>query len=330
MRPHVYFTHHPRSIKKKASELVECLKVDGPSSKIPCKTVEGVAKALYLGSVAEPLSSRTIALIARSIVAELFWVDKQSSMALQEELADLVTSNFITRWMTEFQRGCNHRHDDSLYPTFDDLVSQLEDVRFKQSNPRLGESDLEDLYLEELEITECANTPSATSSQSSVTQVPGPSSSEPDRTPTQSRMELPSDDACPEETLCLASVLLSDLYSVGFIHLDVMQTCILYLVDNLCLASDIRCLYVLFDRGATHLAPSLGLVFLRTCHYKIMLAGSTMPKDDINEIVELLTLIDDIISEDTMYRNNPSVASYAQRACHRWDSTIVGDISIKC
>lgn len=143
----------------------------------------------------------------------------------------------------------------------------MEQVKLNQSNPRLAESSFVDLHLEE---TEGDNI----SPQSSP--VPG-HSAVPHSTPTQAEMTLPSaDEPCLEEDLFSASILLSDLYSMGFIHPDVMQTCILYIINNICLTNDVRCLHLIFNRGATHNAPSLGSVFLQTCRRRIMLATSAM------------------------------------------------------
>lgn len=328
MRPQVFFTCHPRYINENALKLAESLLVEsGQNPKVPCRTVEDVAKALYMAAVAEISFSRTAALIARSIAAEIFWIDKQVSATFQEELADLATSNFITTWMNEFSRGCNH--DGRQCPTLDDLASQLDDMRFNHSNPRLEESAFEDLYLEELDITECEGPSPRSSRTTPIARIPGPSTKL-DRTPTQTSIKSPpAEKASSEETLRSASILLGDLYSMGLLHPDVMQTSILYIVDNLCLASDVRCLHILLNRGATHLAPSLGLVFLRTCHCKIMLAGSTMLKDDTSEVLELLTLIDDIIAHDAKFPKTGNIAYYAQRACHRWDSNLGGDLILQ-
>ncbi|GLB39399.1 hypothetical protein LshimejAT787_0605610 [Lyophyllum shimeji] len=324
MQPQVFFTCHPRYIHEKSLKLAESLLVEsGQKLKVPCRTVEGVASSIYTAALAELPFSRTAALIARSIAAEIFWIDEQLSAMFQEELADLATSNFITTWMNEFSRGCNH--EGRLCPTLDDLASQLDDVRFNRSNPRLEESAFEDLYLEELHIAECED-----SSLMSACTVPTARaqvrSTEPDCTPTQTTITLPlAEKAGSEETLRAASILLGDLYSMGLIHPDVMQMCTLYIVDNLCLASDVRCLHVLLNRAATYLAPSLGLVFLRTCHRKIMLGGSAMLKEDTSELLDLLTLVDDIITHDAEFSKTDNVACYARRACHRWDSSLDGD-----
>ncbi|KAF8056572.1 hypothetical protein FPV67DRAFT_642501 [Lyophyllum atratum] len=326
MTPQVYFTRHPRYINERALEFVESLLVEsGQNHKVRCKTVEDVAETLYTAAT-DPFFSRTTALIARSIVTELFWTDKELSTVLQEELDDLVAANFITTWMNEFSRGCSH--NGRLCPTLDDLASQLEDVRFNQSNPRLEESTTEDLYLDELDITDYEGLCPGLMHTTTTARIPGPSTKL-DRTPTQTTINLPlqAEETCPEEGCRSASILLSDFYSMGLVHPDVMQRCILYIIDNLCLVSDVRCLHILLDRGATYLAPSLGLTFLRICHRNIMLAGATMLKDDTSEVLELLKLIDDIITNDMEFSKAENVASYAQRACHRWDSTLRCDFS---
>ncbi|KAG6916533.1 hypothetical protein DXG01_006474 [Tephrocybe rancida] len=278
-----YLTCHPRHIKERASQLAGTI-LENKKRGLH-HAPEYVAKALYKSAVTMPQFCRSATLIARSTVEELFWTDEQGSSALQEDLADLVTSNFVVAWTKEFNRGTS--------ADYEILAAQAEDNMFKQSNPRPEEPTFEDLYSDEMDITNYQI--------SDDIEQKAQMRAEADRTPKQQKIALPpiiDTDACCEEELRMASILLGDLYAMGFIHAEVMKTCILYLIDNSCHSIDLSCLHAVLDRAATYLAPKLGSAFLRTCRYKVALSGATRLQDKTDTVVNLLTLIDDIIDHD--------------------------------
>ncbi|KAG6852550.1 hypothetical protein C0991_010992 [Blastosporella zonata] len=308
MRPQMrtYLTCHPRHIKERGSQLAGTIVKD--KKRGVHHTINSVAQALYKSAVTMPQFCRSALLIARSICEELFWTDEQLSGKLQDELADIVTSNFVITWTEEFKRGAGL--------DFERLAAQKEDDRFKQSNPRPDDSAFEDLYLEEMDITNCQS-----DDIEQIAALP-----ESDHTPTQHNAVLSEDGLYREEKLHSVSILLGDLYSMGFIDAYVMEICILYCVNNACHSVDLWCLHAVLDRAASHLAPKFDLDFLRTCRYKLVLSNATREAD---EMIRLLTLIDHIIDYDIAAPNNASGSHYARRACHRWDSAIVGKISLE-
>ncbi|RDB18685.1 hypothetical protein Hypma_014674 [Hypsizygus marmoreus] len=311
MEPHIYFIRHPRYIKTKAEELVSFLLADsGPEAVTSCDIALDAATALYSAALQNSRYSRTVALIARATIVELQWHKVEDTHAtLHKELADLITSNFIMNWMEEFGRGCSPDTDISPEPpspelTLDDLETRLDQYRFDRSNPRLEESVYEDLYEELDETTTICPAVAISNSGGESFRF-------------------------PEEMLRSLSTVLGDFYSVGIIHPNVMQTCVVYIIDHLYLREDAQCLHVLLNRAATHLAPSFGLCFLQRCRYSIMLAATTTSRGAFPDVLAVLDLIDELIAGESKSPNNPNVALYAQRSCHRWDPAIVDDLSFK-
>ncbi|KAG6849003.1 hypothetical protein H0H93_012088 [Arthromyces matolae] len=252
-----YFTCHPRHIKERAGTLAEEILKNQHNH-----AIEDVAQAVYDSAMSKPDFCRSAALIARATIEELFWRDDQLSMALQSDVADIVASKFILAWTQEF----NYE-----YGTDSASVLSNEGEMFTRSNPRPEETVVEALYLEEQDIAVSFSVGSD-SEQSSHIVFP-----DPEETPTQCKAPLPYvfGGSPRDENLFSLSILLGDLYAMGFLHPQVMQLCILYLVDNLSHALDVVCLHAILDRAATHMAPTLSPTFLRTCRYKIVFFASS-------------------------------------------------------
>lgn len=97
-----YFTCHPRYIEVKARELVSVLAGKGS---YPYYRAQDIAGILYAAGLSRPSHRRTIALIARSVMVDLYWQNLELQKDLLDELVDLAVSQFITSWgVSSFER----------------------------------------------------------------------------------------------------------------------------------------------------------------------------------------------------------------------------------
>lgn len=94
--PTTYPTCHPRRIQAKASEVVRSLLCDNVNM---ARSIEDVAKAIYSAGIATLEYTRTVALLAHSVLMELRWRNWGAYKLLRDELVDLVASSFINGWM---------------------------------------------------------------------------------------------------------------------------------------------------------------------------------------------------------------------------------------